>query len=342
MTHSDEHFMKLALKQAKKGLGLTSPNPPVGAVIVSSEGVILAKGYHHRAGANHAEIDAIENCLKKNSVKKLINATIFVTLEPCSTCGKTPACTDSLVQYQFSRVVYGCCDPNPKHRGRAKSLLLNKGIDVTTGVLEYDCALLIRFFTKTITKELPWLIAKSAMTLDGCTTLPNGMGPWITGTEALNDVQVLRSQVDAILIGGNTLRADNPRLTLRGRYAQSDRLQPWRIISTRSGDLPNNSHVFTDQYSDRTLIFHNKSLRQILKSLTKRNIHSVLMESGGKLLANALKNDLVDELILYYAPIIGGGPTQAVQSHSLSRRLKHIQSKRFGDDIRLSGLIHEP
>ncbi len=331
--------MKLALKQAKKGLGQTSPNPPVGAIIVSSRGSVLGSGYHHQAGLAHAEIDAIDKTLANHSARQLKNSTLYITLEPCSTCGKTPACTDSIIKHQFARVVYGCSDPNPAHRGRAKQLLSRGGIVVTSCILHQECQALIRYFTKAVTTGLPWLIAKSAMTLDGCTTLPAGQGPWITGKEALNDVQKLRSQVDAILIGGATLRQDDPLLTLRGNYSKKTQRQPWRVITSLSGELPEKSRVFTDIHRDRTQVYLNKSLRQVLKSLAKQGIHSVLLESGGKLLANALKNDLVDELVFYYAPLVGGGDKHAVQLNNLSKALYDIKGKKFGADLRIRGLI---
>jgi len=331
--------MKRALSQAKKGLGLTSPNPPVGAVIVNAKNVVLGSGYHHRAGEPHAEIEAIRNALKKYSKQKLKGSTIYITLEPCSTTGKTPPCTDAIIEYGFSRVVYACKDPNPNHRGCAKRLLEKRGISVTTGVLEKECLSLIRFFSKSTTSGLPWVIAKSAMTLDGRTTLPPDQGPWITGKEALADVQLLRSQVDAILIGGATLRADNPRLTLRGAYTPKHREQPWRIITSLSGNLPASSRVFTDSSRHRTRVFKKQSLKQVLKKLVSMNIHSVLIESGGKLLGNAIKNKLVDEIVFYYAPIIGGGDTRAIQLDNLSHTLYSIESKKFGADLRIRGLV---
>lgn len=342
MPSQDEHFIKLALKQGKKGLGLTSPNPPVGAIIVAKNGNILGRGYHHRAGEAHAEIEAIRNSLKICSKKDLKKATIYITLEPCSTFGRTPACTDAIIMHQFARVVYACSDPNPQHQGRAKHLLTKHGIDVTSGVLKKDGLHLIRFFSKSTTQGLPWVIAKSAMTLDARTTLPPGQGQWITGKEALEDVHLLRSQVDAILIGGATLRQDNPKLTVRGKHARKKDPQPWRIITTLKGKLPKKSCVFTDIHHHRTQVFYNQSLRQVLKSLVKQGIHSVLMESGGKLLANAFKNDLIDEVVFYYAPILGGGGTHAIQMDNLSRSLCDIQTKKFGNDFRVRAMIKRP
>ena len=257
--------MKRALTLANKGLGLTGPNPPVGAIIVGADDKILGCGYHQQAGEAHAEVEAIRNALKKHRPRALRSSALYVTLEPCSTSGKTPPCTNAIIEHGFSRVVYGCSDPNPDHRGRAKRLLSRKEISVTSGVLEKECRFLIRFFAKHLTSGLPWVIAKSAMTLDGHTTLPVGQGSWITGKEALDDVQKLRSQVDAILIGGATLRQDDPRLTLRGVHAGKNRPQPWRIIVSLSGDLPSGARVFTDRHRHRTQVFKKQSLRSALK-----------------------------------------------------------------------------
>lgn len=332
--------MKRALRQAQKGLGLTSPNPPVGAIIVTNDGQVLASGFHHCAGRPHAEIEAIRNALKKHPKKKLRGATIYITLEPCSTTGKTPPCTDAIIEHGFSRVVYACPDPNPDHHDRAKGLLSQSSIEVTSGILEEEGKSLIRFFTKATTSGLPWVIAKTAMTLDGHTTLPAGQGPWITGKEAQADVQMLRSQVDAILIGGATLRQDNPRLTLRGSHARKDRPQPWRIITSLSGDLPAKSRVFTDRHRQCTRVFEKQSLRQVLKKLVAMDIHSVMLESGGKLLGNALKNNLLDEIVFYYAPIIGGGKTHAIQLDNFCQKLHSIETRKFGSDLRIRGLVN--
>lgn len=339
MASSDEYFIQQALKQAKKGLGLTNPNPPVGAVIVAANGTLLGSGFHRQAGGPHAEVEAIRKALKKHPARALRNSTLYITLEPCSTSGKTPACTDAIVEHGFSRVVYGCNDPNPEHQGRAKRRLARHRISVTSGVLEKECQSLIRFFAKHTTTGLPWVMAKSALTLDGKTCLPPGQGKWITGKEARADVQRLRSQVDAILIGGATLRQDDPRLTLRGTHARKERRQPLRVITTQSGDLPAKARVFCDRHRDRTRVFKKQSLLRVLRQLGKEGVQSVMMESGGKLLANALKNTLLDEVVFYYAPIIGGGSTRAIQIDGLTRELDSMEVKKFGRDFRVRGLV---
>ncbi len=322
-------------------MGLTSPNPPVGAVIVSSNGSILGSGFHRQAGGPHAEIDAIHRTLKRHPARVLKKARLYVTLEPCSTSGKTPACTDAILKYGFPKVIYGCTDPKPEHQGRAERLLGRHGVHVTSGVLEKECQSLIRFFAKHSTTGLPWVMAKSALTLDGKTSLPPGHGKWITGEESLEDVQRLRSQVDAILIGGATLRSDNPRLTLRGSHAKKKRLQPLRVITTQTGDLPTKARVFCDQHRDRTRVFKKQSLLRVLTTLGKDGVQSVMMESGGKLFANALKNGLLDEVVFYYAPIIGGGSTRAIQADNLTQELQPLEIKKFGHDLRVRALLKQ-
>ncbi|MCB1078879.1 MAG: bifunctional diaminohydroxyphosphoribosylaminopyrimidine deaminase/5-amino-6-(5-phosphoribosylamino)uracil reductase RibD, partial [Verrucomicrobiae bacterium] len=228
--------MQIALHEGQKGLGLTSPNPAVGAVIVKDDH-ILGKGWHRRAGEAHAEIAAIDDALSRQSADDLKGATLYVTLEPCSTEGKTGACTDAILAHQFGRVVIGTIDPNPDHAGAGVEILRQAGISVAVGCREEEARHLIRFFAKHITSGQPYVIAKSAITLDGRTVLRAEDGSWITGKAALDDVQALRRQVDAILVGGETVRRDNPRLTLRGETAK-DRQQPWRVILTATRDLP--------------------------------------------------------------------------------------------------------
>ncbi|MEM8954967.1 MAG: bifunctional diaminohydroxyphosphoribosylaminopyrimidine deaminase/5-amino-6-(5-phosphoribosylamino)uracil reductase RibD [Verrucomicrobiota bacterium] len=328
---ADIRFMKLALAEARKGLGATSPNPPVGAIVVKGTR-ILAKGHHRQAGAPHAEPAALAQC----SARQLNGATLYVTLEPCSTQGKTPPCTQTIVNAKIARVVFGATDPNPQHKGRATRLLRAKNIDVTPGVLEKECQHLIRFFAKSITDQRPFVIAKSAMTLDGRITPAQQSHPWITGPTARQDVQALRAEVDAILIGGSTLRADNPRLTLRGEFAKQPRPQPWRIVQTRSGKLPKTSRLFTDRHQDRTLVFKNKSLRQILQNLHSRGVTSVLLESGGNIMGQAFKYQLVDEVRFYLAPTIGGGPNRSVEGNGFACKLSNLLVEPVGADLRVT------
>lgn len=321
---------------------MTSPNPPVGAVIVKG-GKILATGYHRRAGSPHAEIEAIRSLRRaagsaRAATARLRGATIYITLEPCSTEGRTPPCTEALAEAGLRRVVFGTRDPNPGHAGRATRLLRARGIEVVPGVLEAECRHTIRVFSKFILTGRPYVIAKSALTLDGRITGAPGEGPWITGPEARRDVQSLRAEVDAILIGGATLRADDPRLTLRGEFARSGRPQPWRIVVSRGGRLPRASRLFTDRHRERTLVFRKQSLSQVLRDLGRRGITSVLFETGGDLMGQAFKQKLVDEVCFYLAPRIGGGKIRAVAGDGFSCRLVDLRLSTVGQDIKVRGI----
>ncbi|MEI9893037.1 MAG: bifunctional diaminohydroxyphosphoribosylaminopyrimidine deaminase/5-amino-6-(5-phosphoribosylamino)uracil reductase RibD [Chthoniobacter sp.] len=336
----DDKFMEAALAEARRGLGHTSPNPAVGAVIVRG-GRIIARGFHHRAGRPHAEIEALR-ALKKPGLAG--GATIYVTLEPCSTHGRTPPCVEAIVAAGLARVVIGTIDANPAHAGRGVKLLRAAGIEVTTGVLETDCRALNAAFNHWIVTKMPLVIAKAGMSLDGRLTRPPGEGQWLTNTSARTDAHRLRAQVDAILIGAETLRQDNPRLTVRGvRGAR----QPWRIVLTRSGKLPQGAHLFTDEHRDRTLVYRGKSLRAVLSDLGKRQITSVLIEGGGEVLGEAFDRKLVQRVNFYLAPLLCGGPTVAVGGRGVgstaeSAIIRDPIYTKLGDNLRLTGEVEYP
>ena len=268
--------MRAALAEARRGIGSASPNPAVGAVLVRGQRVI-SRGYHRASGLPHAEIE----CLAAAPSGSLRSATLYVTLEPCSTIGRTPPCTDAIVRAGVGRVVIGATDPNPLHSGRGIDQLRAAGIKVTTGVLAAECSRLNEAFNKWIVTGKPFVIAKCGMSLDGRLTRAPNEGRWLTGPAARRHAMQLRAQVDAILIGAETLRRDNPRLTTRGiRGAR----QPWRVVLSRSGKLPRTAHLFADRFADRTLVYRNKALRQVLADLGRREITSVLIEGGGNVL----------------------------------------------------------
>ncbi len=333
--HDDRTWMQIAIREGRRGLGLTSPNPPVGAVLVKDDH-ILGKGWHRRAGEAHAEVAAIEDAKVRHSEKAIKGATLYVTLEPCSTKGRTGACTDLILSHGIKRVVVGTVDPNPRHAGAGIRLLEEKGVEVVTGCREDEARHLIRFFAKHVTTGRPWVIAKSAITLDGRTTLRAHDGAWITGEEARNDVQKLRQQVDAILVGGETVRRDNPRLTLRDEFAK-DRPQPWRVILTATRELPEDATLLTDEHQDRTMIIHGASLDRALALLGDQGVCSVMIESGGRLFAHGLANDLIDEVVIYLAPIIGGGDTRIMALNQLVADLEEVDYTPVGRDLRVTG-----
>jgi diaminohydroxyphosphoribosylaminopyrimidine deaminase/5-amino-6-(5-phosphoribosylamino)uracil reductase len=336
---SDSLWMQLAIDEARKGVGLTSPNPAVGAVIVKG-GQLLGKGWHTRAGKPHAEREAIAEVLKNHEDAVLKGATIYVTLEPCSTQGRTPACTQGILDAGISRVVYGAEDPNPAHAGAARKLLESAGVEVTVGVEKEACEVLIRAFAKKQRTGLPWVILKSAMSLDGRITRPPGESQWLTSEESRDYVQLLRHESDGIVTGGNTLRIDNPALTIRSKNFTS-KPQPWRMVITRGScdALPNHSQVFTDQFAERTLVQENGDIRASLIELAKRGCNTVLVEAGGTLMTAFIEAEFVDEVVIFYAPLLTGGPHTGFSQLPVDVDLSDPVFCQMGDDILLRALV---
>lgn len=336
----DEKWMREAISEAEKGIGIAAPNPSVGALIVR-DGKELSRGAPSKGGRPHAERSAIAN-LDSESAS---GATAYVTLEPCSTIGQTGACTEALIRTGVSRVVYGAEDPNPAHAGGAQKILENAGIVVTSGVLEAECRHLIRGFAMVQTKGRPWVIAKSAMSLDGRITRPPGEGQWLTGIEARAEVQQLRAEVDAIITSGETVRKDDPALTLRGDFIPQDKDQPWRVVLTKAGLEYGEFQLFNDAFSDRTLIFRNQGLEESLGNLAKNHgANTVLLESGGKLMGSFLDAGLIDEFVIYLAPMVTGGSEQAIGGKgvtSIGARLGLANSEivQVGNDLRVRGVV---
>ncbi len=338
----DERFMRLALREAERGVGHTSPNPAVGAVIVKN-GRVLSRGYHHKAGQPHAEIEAL---LALGSEARARGTTIYVTLEPCSTHGRTPPCTEAIRRAGFARVVIGATDPNPRHAGKAVAILEAGGITLRAGVLGAECEALNRAFNRWIVTGRPWVIAKAALTLDGRLTRPPNEDRWLSGSTARARAHRLRAQVDAILIGAGTLRADDPRLTVRGVPGADPQRQPWRVVLTRGGNLPGNAHLFTDQWRERTLIYRRRTLPQVFLDLGRRQVTSVLIEGGGQVLGQAFEQGLVDEAQFFLTPWLAAGPASATSGKRLAlphgATLCKTRFERLGRDILLSGLITRP
>jgi diaminohydroxyphosphoribosylaminopyrimidine deaminase/5-amino-6-(5-phosphoribosylamino)uracil reductase len=331
---TDETFMWEALVEARRGLGHVSPNPAVGAILVQ-DGRVIASGYHRATGLPHAEIE----CLAAAPGRSTQSATLYVTLEPCSTTGRTPPCTQAIVRAGVARVVIGATDPNPLHGGRGIDELRAAGIKVTTGVLEKECTRLNEAFNKWIVTGKPFVIAKCGMSLDGRLTRSPNEERWLTSPAARRHARQLRAEVDAIIIGAETLRQDNPRLTVRG---QRNARQPWRVVLSRSGKLPRSAHLFTDRFGKRTLVFRKKSLPQVLAELGRREITSVLIEGGGEILGQAFDAHLVDRVQFYLAPIITGGPVVAVAGKGAAStlqgaRLAEVSHETLGRDLLVTG-----
>jgi diaminohydroxyphosphoribosylaminopyrimidine deaminase/5-amino-6-(5-phosphoribosylamino)uracil reductase len=331
---ADEEFMREAIREARKGAGATHPNPVAGAVIVSGSNIV-ARGWHRAAGKPHAEIEAL-----RRAGNRARGATLYVTLEPCSSQGRTPPCTNSIVGAGLARVVYGATDPNPKHAGRAAGILSSAGVEVCSGVLSSSCAALNLEWNKWIATGMPYVIAKAAMTLDGRINSPPETR-WITSEASRHDAMKLRCRVQAILVGGGTIRRDDPRLTIRGI---SNCSQPLRVVWTRSGQLPETARIFTDEFRDRTVVSKGIGLRSTLQELGRRGTASVLIEGGARVLGAAFDASLVDEVCFYLAPILAGGSVPATggrgagdNEHAL--RLSTPVFTRIGSEVRLTAKV---
>jgi diaminohydroxyphosphoribosylaminopyrimidine deaminase/5-amino-6-(5-phosphoribosylamino)uracil reductase len=325
--------MRTALREARRGLGLTSPNPAVGAVLTAGE-KIIGRAFHERAGGPHAEIKCLEVAGRLPK-----DATLYVTLEPCSTIGQTGPCTDAIVRAGIGTVVIGAIDVNPRHNGRGIAILRKAGIEVRSGVLSEECSDLNESFNKWILTGQPFVVAKCGMSLDGRLTRPPYEPHWITNARARRDAQALRSQVDAILVGAETVRADNPRLTVRGIAGAN---QPWRVVLTRSGSLPDGARLFRDRFKEKTIVYRKKSLPLVLRDLGKKSVTSVLIEGGGNILGQALDAGLIDKVQIYLGPIFTGGPVIAFGGRGASStqtavRLTRLSYAKLGDDVRVMG-----
>ena len=264
---ADTRFMREALRQARKGLGRTSPNPAVGAVIVK-QGNVIAKGYHKKAGLPHAEVEAL-----KKTDKKARGCTLYVTLEPCNHQGRTPPCTESILKAGISRVVVGMKDPNPDVSGGGCEFLKNNGIDVSCGVLEKECRLLNEAFLTCVLEKRPFVTAKSAITLDGWTATATGHSKWITNDKSRQFVHRLRDRVDAVMVGVGTVLADDPQLTTRLKRGQGK--DPARIVVDSRLRTPLNAKIINHASSSDTLIAAGDGVPvSDLKNSTKGGLRS--------------------------------------------------------------------
>jgi len=333
-TQRDKRFIRAALKEAEKAQGQTSPNPAVGAVLVI-DNRIVAKGHHRGAGREHAEIE----CLRNFDAPVPARATLYVTLEPCSTVGRTAPCTDAILKAGVRKVVVGAVDVNPRHSGKGIAQLRNAGVKIRQSVLARECTRLNEAFNKWIVTQRPFVIAKCGMSLDGRLTRPPGEPRWITDISARRHAQGLRARVNAILVGAETVRADNPRLTVRGGQGAQ---QPWRVVLTRSGSLPRRARLFCDRLTARTLVYRRRSLARVLKDLGEKNVTSVLIEGGGDVLGQALDARLIDKVHIYLGPILAGGsviafPGRGAATTTSALRLNRVSYRRTGQTVCVVG-----
>jgi len=330
----DARFIRAALREARKALGQTSPNPAVGTVLVIRNRIV-ARGHHRQAGLPHAEVECLGNF--GGTIPK--DAILYVTLEPCSTIGRTASCTGEIIKAGIKTVVIGAIDMNPRHSGRGIEILRRGGIEVLVGVLADECAAINEAFNKWIVAGRPFVIAKCGMTLDGRLTRPSTESRWITSGAARRQAHALRADVDAILVGAETVRRDNPRLTVRGLGRAK---QPLRIVLTRSGNLPSKARVFTDRFAQKTIVYRRKSLDSVLRDLGRKNVTSVLIEGGGDVLGQALDEERIDKVQIYLGPILTGGPVIAfpgrgkVNTHEAAR-LERVRYEKIGQNLCITG-----
>ena len=343
MAEPDTEWMLRAVELSRKGVGITSPNPPVGAVVVK-DGRIIGEGWHEKAGEAHAERRAIADAIARGQGGNLQGSTIYVTLEPCSSHGKTPPCTDAIIEHGISRVVYGMVDPDTRHRGKADAILQAAGIQVQGGVCAEQCREVLRPWIFATEQGRPWVVAKVACTLDA--KMVRRAERWISDPEALRHAHQLRVASDAILVGGETVRRDNPALTIRTPLTRPSerKKQPWRIVMTRHRDtLPADAKLFTDEHSARTLVLENvENYPEMLQRLYKeRGIITLMLECGGTLLKEFLNRGLVNEWVQDIAPILSGGEAQAVPGDFLANELhlEHTTFTQAGRDIIIRGIL---
>jgi len=301
------HLSRAIFLATEYGLGHTRPNPAVGAVIVKG-GKVIGEGWHRKAGSDHAEVAAIKDAAKRGNPTK--GATIYVTLEPCSKPGRVGACTDAIISAGIKRVVFGSADPNPVNGNRAKRVLAKAGIacsQIASFKTVSYCDNLIRAFAKHVTTGLPYVTVKIAMSLDGRICDDYGDARWISSEKARRDMGVLRRRVDAIMVGAETIRRDDPELLSHGK--RNDDLV--RVVITRSGRLPKNAKVLSDG-KNLTLVYRastrkSKSfLAEVMKDLGARGLTHILCEGGLKLASSLAEEGLVDEWETVLAPKIIG------------------------------------
>ena len=307
--------LERALELAERGRGTTYPNPVVGAV-VTRDGKVVAEGWHERKGGPHAEVVALDA-----AGERARGATRYVTMEPCAHHGTTPPCTEAVLRAGVAKVVAGSLDPNPKARG-GLDVLAEGGVEVELRD-SFAARAQNEAWRTWVSQERPFVVLKLAQTLDGRVSVP-GTNRWISGPDSRRRVHELRAQVDAVAVGMGTVRADNPQLTARDVGAER---QPRRLVF---GSGPAELEVRSGPLADE------------LQALAREGVQSVLLEGGPTLATSFLREDFVDKLLLFVAPqVAGAGLTFAPELEDLVR-LSHMTAERLGDDVLLTGYVHEP
>ena len=326
-THQDTECMALALKLSQFGRKAVGANPMVGCVI-SRDDKIIAQDYHRLYGEAHAEVNALEKINYKGE-----NTKVYITLEPCSHFGKTPPCAEALIRAGVKKVFIAMLDPNPLVSGRGMRVLQDSGIEVEVGLLEEEANKINRGFVKRMTTGLPFVTSKIAMSLDGRTAMKNGESKWITSEASREDVQMLRSLNQAILTGSGTIKNDNPMMTVRTENADSN---PLRVVVDSNNIITDKSlNIFSSDAN--TLILNNNNseilangkldLKSALKKLGEMGINNLLLEAGSGLNGAMTEAGLIDEFIIYTAPLILG---------SDANPMIEIPLKKMSDKIKLN------
>ena len=366
MTADDERFMRRALALAELGRGLTSPNPMVGALVVTPAGDIAGEGAHRRAGGPHAEIEALAA-----AGAGARGATLYLTLEPCAHQGRTPPCAPAIVAAGIRRVVAAIGDPNPRVAGRGFDSLRRAGLEVTSGVLADAAARQNRVFLTAMTTRRPHVTLKAAMTLDGKIAAPDDNTGWVTSEQARAEVQRQRHAHDAIWTGIGTVLADDPLLTDRTglprrrpllRVVMDSRLKvplTARMLQDVNDDLlvccsasaDPKKRTQLEQRGVRVCVAQTKGrpgLQAVLQELARREITSVLLEAGAKLNGAALDAGIVDKVFLYYAPKILGGTNalplasgQGIRAMRDALAVRNIRHYQFGEDFAVEGYLRD-
>ncbi|GAB4380832.1 MAG: bifunctional diaminohydroxyphosphoribosylaminopyrimidine deaminase/5-amino-6-(5-phosphoribosylamino)uracil reductase RibD [Elainellaceae cyanobacterium] len=349
--------MQRCLALAQNALGQTAPNPLVGAVVVQGS-EIVGEGFHPKAGQPHAEVFALRAAAEKSK-----GATVYVNLEPCSHYGRTPPCADALVRAEVAKVVVGMVDPNPKVAGQGIDRLRAAGIEVVVGVEEAACQTLNEAFTYRILHHRPFGILKYAMTLDGKIAASSGHSAWVTSPEARSLVHQWRAGCDAIIVGGNTVRRDNPLLTSHGQGHN-----PLRVVMSQQLDLPLDAQLWqTEDYS--TLVFTQAGAKPevqqhlrlhgvevvelpmltpaaVMDQLYDRGMMSVFWECGGTLAAKAIADGAVQKIYAFIAPKLIGGATAPSPIGELgltkmtdALKLERVQWRSVGVDLLVEGYL---
>jgi diaminohydroxyphosphoribosylaminopyrimidine deaminase / 5-amino-6-(5-phosphoribosylamino)uracil reductase len=366
---SESGYLREALRLARRGYGTTSPNPMVGAVLVRN-GQVIGRGWHRRAGEPHAEIEALRDARQRGHSAQ--GATLYVTLEPCCTHGRTPPCTQAIIASGIKEVVAGATDPNPRHRGRGFRLLRRAGIKVTPGIQAGECERLNEAFNHWIIRRTPFVTVKAGMTLDGKIATAAGESKWITGEKARACGMKLRQGSDAILVGINTVLADDPSLTVRGPggVTRSPRLR--RVVLDAQARTPLAAKVVRDEHASLTAIVVSKlapakrvaalarqvrvlvapnsngriHLRWLLRKLGAENVTSLLVEGGGEVNASFLLQGLTQRVMFFYAPkILGGRDSRRAVAGDGARRLgealnlSDLEWRRLGPDLLLTARV---